>query len=128
MKVLAIDTSNQPMSIALVEDDTLKATTTLNTVLNHSIYVLPTIDNLFKRVGWEPQDIDRVVVAKGPGSYCGKGAWFLHRDSDCGDDGQDTGDDAQEGTRRCFKPAGIGQQPATRCRSVDCALYGCTPR
>ena len=71
MKVLAIDTSNQPMSIALVEDDMLKATTTLNTVLNHSIYVLPTIDNLFKRVGWEPQDIDRVVVAKGPGSYTG---------------------------------------------------------
>lgn len=71
MKVLAIDTSNQPMSIALVEDKELKATTTLNTVLNHSIYVLPTIDELFKRVGWEPTDVDRIVVAKGPGSYTG---------------------------------------------------------
>lgn len=71
MKVLAIDTSNQPMSIALVEDNTLKATTTLNTVMNHSIYVLPTIDELFKRVDWQPADIDRVVVAKGPGSYTG---------------------------------------------------------
>lgn len=71
MKVLAIDTSNQPMSIALVEDNTLKATTTLNTVLNHSIYVLPTIDTLFKRADWQPADIDRIVVAKGPGSYTG---------------------------------------------------------
>lgn len=71
MKVLAIDTSNQPMSIALVEDNELKATTTLNTVLNHSIYVLPTIDELFKRVGWQPTDVDRIVAAKGPGSYTG---------------------------------------------------------
>lgn len=71
MKVLAIDTSNQPMSIALAEDNTLKATTTLNTVLNHSIYVLPTIDTLFKRADWQPADVDRIVVAKGPGSYTG---------------------------------------------------------
>jgi tRNA threonylcarbamoyladenosine biosynthesis protein TsaB len=71
MKVLAIDTSNQPMSIALAEDNTLKATTTLNTVLNHSIYVLPTIDTLFQRADWQPADIDRIVVAKGPGSYTG---------------------------------------------------------
>lgn len=71
MKVLAIDTSNQPMSIALSEDNILKATTTLNTVLNHSIYVLPTIDTLFKRADWQPADVDRIVVAKGPGSYTG---------------------------------------------------------
>lgn len=71
MKILAIDTSNHPMSVALVEDDQLKATTTLNMVRNHSIYVLPAINDLFTKVGWQPQDIDRVVVAKGPGSYTG---------------------------------------------------------
>lgn len=71
MKILALDTSNHPMSVALVEDDQLKATTTLNMVKNHSIYVLPTIDDLFKKVGWQPEDLDRVVVAKGPGSYTG---------------------------------------------------------
>ena len=38
MKILAIDTSNHPMSVALVEDDQLKATITLNMVRNHSIY------------------------------------------------------------------------------------------
>lgn len=71
MKILAIDTSNHPMSIALVEGKQLKATTTLNMVRNHSIYVLPTINDLFEKVGWQPVDIDRIVVAKGPGSYTG---------------------------------------------------------
>lgn len=71
MKVLAIDTSNHPMSVALVSDDALMATTTLNMVRNHSIYLMPTIDSLMKRVGWQPADLDRIVVAKGPGSYTG---------------------------------------------------------
>ena len=52
MKILALDTSNHPMSVALVEDLQLKATTTLNTVRNHSIYVLPTIDDLMQKVAW----------------------------------------------------------------------------
>lgn len=71
MKILAIDTSNHPMSVALVEDDQLKATVTLNMVRNHSIYVLPAINDLFAKVGWQPADVDRVVVAQGPGSYTG---------------------------------------------------------
>ena len=71
MKVLAIDTSNHPMSVALVEDDQLLATTTLNMVRNHSIYLMPTIDKLVQLVQWNPADIDRVVVAQGPGSYTG---------------------------------------------------------
>jgi tRNA threonylcarbamoyl adenosine modification protein YeaZ len=71
MKVLAIDTSNHPMSVALVEDDQLLATTTLNMVRNHSIYLMPTIDRLFNLVKWQPADIDRILVAQGPGSYTG---------------------------------------------------------
>lgn len=71
MKILAIDTSNHPMSVALVEDDQLLATTTLNMVRNHSIYLMPTINKLFELVKWQPADLDRVVVAQGPGSYTG---------------------------------------------------------
>lgn len=71
MKILAIDTSNQPMAIALVEDQQLLATTTLKMVKNHSVYVLPTIDQLMQTVKWTPQDLDRIVVASGPGSYTG---------------------------------------------------------
>lgn len=71
MKILAIDTSNHPMSVALVEDEQLLATTTLNMVRNHSIYLMPAISKLFELVQWQPTDIDRVVVAQGPGSYTG---------------------------------------------------------
>lgn len=71
MKILAIDTSNHPMSVALVEGDQLLATTTLNMVRNHSIYLMPTINKLFELVKWQPADLDRVVVAQGPGSYTG---------------------------------------------------------
>lgn len=59
------------MTVALVADDQLMATTTLNMVKNHSSYVLPTIDQLMRTVGWQPADLDRVVVANGPGSYTG---------------------------------------------------------
>ena len=63
LKILAIDTSNHPMSIALVEDDRLMAQTTLNMVRNHSVYVLPTIERLMDDLGWTPADLNRVVVA-----------------------------------------------------------------
>ncbi|MBB1062946.1 tRNA (adenosine(37)-N6)-threonylcarbamoyltransferase complex dimerization subunit type 1 TsaB [Limosilactobacillus fastidiosus] len=71
MKILAIDTSNHPMSVAVVENDQLLATETLNMVRNHSIYLMPVIDKLVKLVKWQPEDIDRIVVAQGPGSYTG---------------------------------------------------------
>ncbi len=59
------------MSVALVEDEQLLATTTLNMVRNHSIYLMPAISKLFELVKWQPTDLDRVVVAQGPGSYTG---------------------------------------------------------
>ena len=86
LKILAIDTSNHPMSIALVEDDRLMAQTTLNMVRNHSVYVLPTIERLMDDLGWTPTDLNRVVVANGPGSYPGY--------PDCHHDGQGFGHDA----------------------------------
>lgn len=73
LKILAIDTSNHPMSIALVEDDRLMAQTTLNMVRNHSVYVLPTIERLMDDLGWTPTDLNRVVVANGPVRTPGSG-------------------------------------------------------
>ncbi|MCU9533098.1 tRNA (adenosine(37)-N6)-threonylcarbamoyltransferase complex dimerization subunit type 1 TsaB [Streptococcus sp. CSL10205-OR2] len=71
MKVLAFDTSNKAMSIALLEDDVLLADITLNIKKNHSISLMPSIDFLMSQVGLTPKDLDRIVVAKGPGSYTG---------------------------------------------------------
>ncbi len=71
MNILAIDTSNQPLSIAILKDKELVATITTNQAKNHSVTLMPQIANLLSSVGMKPTDIDRFVVAKGPGSYTG---------------------------------------------------------
>lgn len=71
MKILGIDTSNQTMSVALVEDGKLRAERIVNVKRNHSIQLMPAIEALFKEVNWKPNELDRVVTAKGPGSYTG---------------------------------------------------------
>ena len=71
MKVLAFDTSSKAMSVALLEDCQLLAEHTLNVKKNHSIILMPVIDFMMKQVGWKPTDLERIVVAQGPGSYTG---------------------------------------------------------
>jgi len=71
MKILAIDTSNQVMTVALLEDDHLIAEHLINVKRNHSIQLMPAIEDLLREADWEPKDLTRIVVAKGPGSYTG---------------------------------------------------------
>lgn len=71
MKVLALDTSNQALAVALVENGQKQADMTLAIKKNHSISLMPTIDFLMQSVGWQPTDLERIVVAQGPGSYTG---------------------------------------------------------
>ncbi|KRN23014.1 tRNA (adenosine(37)-N6)-threonylcarbamoyltransferase complex dimerization subunit type 1 TsaB [Lacticaseibacillus camelliae] len=71
MKILAMDTSNRAMSVAVMVDGELLAESTLNHKKTHSEQLLPTIDRLMTVSGLEPADLDRVVVADGPGSYTG---------------------------------------------------------
>ena len=71
MKLLAFDTSNQALSLAILEDEHLVAQTTLNIKKNHSITLMPAIDFLMNSLDMKPKDLDRIVVAQGPGSYTG---------------------------------------------------------
>lgn len=71
MKLLAFDTSNQALSLAILEDEHLLAQTTLNIKKNHSITLMPAIDFLMNSLDIKPTDLDRIVVAQGPGSYTG---------------------------------------------------------
>jgi tRNA threonylcarbamoyl adenosine modification protein YeaZ len=71
MLVLAMDTSNQALSVALVRDDALLAETTINIRKTHSESLMPAIENLMAAASIEPADVDRFVVAQGPGSYTG---------------------------------------------------------
>lgn len=71
MKLLAIDTSNQAMSIAVMENEKIIGELTTNLKRNHSERLMPAIDELMQDLSLEIQEIDRIVVAKGPGSYTG---------------------------------------------------------
>lgn len=71
MKILAFDTSNQPMSVAVVEDNKVLAEITVNIKRNHSIQLMPAIDEMLEQAKLTIDDIDRVAVAEGPGSYTG---------------------------------------------------------
>lgn len=71
MKVIAIDTSNQTLSVALCDNDKLIGQYTGTTNKNHSISLMPAIDFVMKENKVSPQDLERIVVAQGPGSYTG---------------------------------------------------------
>ena len=71
MKIAAFDTSSKALTLAILEDETLLAQMTLNIKKNHSITLMPAIDFLMNSLEMKPTDLDRIVVAQGPGSYTG---------------------------------------------------------
>ena len=71
MKVLAFDTSSKALSVAILDGENLLADVTVNIKKNHSINLMPAIDFLMTSLDLQPSDLDRIVVAQGPGSYTG---------------------------------------------------------
>ena len=71
MKILAFDTSNQTLTLGLLDDGQLVGELTTTNNKNHSTTLMPAISQLMEAVKWTPQDLDRIVVAQGPGSYTG---------------------------------------------------------
>lgn len=71
MKILAIESSNQTMSTATVEDGLVVAEYTRNGNLQHSTQLMPAIETVLTKSGWKPADLDRIAVSQGPGSYTG---------------------------------------------------------
>ena len=71
MNILAIDTSNQVLGIAVLKDDQIVGEIVTNLAKNHSVRLMPAIDRLMKDIDMTPDQLDKIVVAKGPGSYTG---------------------------------------------------------
>ncbi|WP_318506163.1 tRNA (adenosine(37)-N6)-threonylcarbamoyltransferase complex dimerization subunit type 1 TsaB [Bacillus sp. T3] len=71
MKVLAIDTSNYVLGIAIIDDQKVIGEYITNVKINHSIRVMPAIERLMKECEVTPSELTKIVVAKGPGSYTG---------------------------------------------------------
>lgn len=71
MNYLLIDTSNQPLSVAVMTDNIVLAEHHTNIKKNHSVQLMPAIAQVIETSTIEKADIDAIVVAKGPGSYTG---------------------------------------------------------
>ncbi|MFC0274522.1 tRNA (adenosine(37)-N6)-threonylcarbamoyltransferase complex dimerization subunit type 1 TsaB [Metabacillus herbersteinensis] len=71
MKALAIDTSNYVLGIALIDETQVIGEYITNLKKNHSARAMPAIDSLLKECDIVPQDLDKIIVAVGPGSYTG---------------------------------------------------------
>src|SRR3954462_12704342 len=71
MTILAIDTSNYVLGVALLEDNQVLGEYITNLKKNHSVRIMPAIQTLMKDCEKVPADLTKIVVAKGPGSYTG---------------------------------------------------------
>lgn len=71
MTILAIDTSNYCLGVALLEDNQVLGEYITNLKKNHSVRIMPAIETLMKDCERVPADLTKIVVAKGPGSYTG---------------------------------------------------------
>ncbi|MCR6105366.1 tRNA (adenosine(37)-N6)-threonylcarbamoyltransferase complex dimerization subunit type 1 TsaB [Salipaludibacillus agaradhaerens] len=71
MNVLAIDTATYVMGVALMRDGEPLGEIVTHQKKNHSIRLMPAIQTLFKETEMSPEDLDRIVVSQGPGSYTG---------------------------------------------------------
>ncbi|MCT8389288.1 tRNA (adenosine(37)-N6)-threonylcarbamoyltransferase complex dimerization subunit type 1 TsaB [Leuconostoc holzapfelii] len=71
MKILAFDTSNQPLTVSLAENSDVLRVLSTNEARNHSIQLLPAIQATLAEQNWPLSAIDRIVVAQGPGSFTG---------------------------------------------------------
>jgi len=68
---LAIDTSTDTASVALVKDNEILAELTWRCGQNHTTTLLPNLDALLRQTGTGIQAVEAIIVAKGPGSYNG---------------------------------------------------------
>lgn len=71
MKMLAMDTSNQVLAVALIQQDTVLAELSTNIKKDHSSRLMPAIVELMEQIKMTPDQLDALVVARGPGSYTG---------------------------------------------------------
>lgn len=71
MKVLAIDTSNNSLGVAVTNSEQVIGEYITNLKKNHSVRVMPAIEKLLQDCEMKPKDLEKIVVAKGPGSYTG---------------------------------------------------------
>ncbi len=71
MKILALDTSSNVASVAVVTEDKLLGDFTLNLSKTHSQKLMPIVDGLLSNLELGISDLDGIAVSAGPGSFTG---------------------------------------------------------
>ena len=71
MKLLAIDTSTDRLSLAVTDGDKVIGRFHRPAKRSHSRLLIPSIDKLLKKAKLKLKDIDGFVVSIGPGSFTG---------------------------------------------------------
>ena len=71
MKILSIDSATAAATCAILDDDNVLGEITFNYKKQHSLILMPIIDELFNNTGMCISDIDAFVASKGPGSFTG---------------------------------------------------------
>lgn len=71
MKILAVDTSSQAASCAILRDGVLAGEFFCNVGLTHSQTAMPMVEALLGITGLAPADLDLLAVTTGPGSFTG---------------------------------------------------------
>lgn len=71
MKILAVECSAGPASVAITENGAVLAHCFKNLKLTHSETLLPMVEEALEKAGLTLRDIDAFAVAAGPGSFTG---------------------------------------------------------
>ena len=71
MKILSLDSATESATCAILDDKAILGEITFNYKKQHSLILMPMIDELFNNTGMTISDIDAFVASKGPGSFTG---------------------------------------------------------
>ena len=71
MKILAVECSATPASVAILEDDKLIASAYTNVKLTHSQTLMPMIEGALSSSKTDINEIDGFAISSGPGSFTG---------------------------------------------------------
>ncbi|WP_299035561.1 tRNA (adenosine(37)-N6)-threonylcarbamoyltransferase complex dimerization subunit type 1 TsaB [uncultured Anaerococcus sp.] len=71
MNYLAIDTSTMISTVTVADDKEILGDFNVNQAKTHSESLVPMIESLLRLLGMTVKDIDKFVIAEGPGSFTG---------------------------------------------------------
>ncbi|WP_102336377.1 tRNA (adenosine(37)-N6)-threonylcarbamoyltransferase complex dimerization subunit type 1 TsaB [Salimicrobium jeotgali] len=71
MNILAIDTSNYVLGVAVIKNREVVGEWVTNVKKNHSVRLMPAIDQMMRETETSPEELDQIAVAHGPGSFTG---------------------------------------------------------